>query len=906
VQLRDYQITGKAAVRRDWDAGARNVLWVAPPGAGKTFMFGTEIAEEPTPSIAVAHRRELIGQMSTTLARLGVRHRIIAPPAVIGEIVTRHVAAVGRSYYDPGARAGVASVQTLVRRDLGEWGKLVTKWVCDECFPAGTLVDGKPIETLVVGDKVTAFNEVTGGFEPRKITRVFKNKYPKRMVRVLTEAHHAVTSTAAHPFWTKRGWVDAWCLSPGDEVLVDEMYLVRCGNSKIHGKPEVPVSQSWSGFLFGEGLWSRLPGAHKNPRLGTEVEETSTGRSCLHGMRETRGPHKAQAPHLGEERPGVLQRSLLYRVSAESVLRDRAPDQPPARIGSDETEQSDAFEGNSGKSVPNASREENSTQGAWRQRETAPESGGGFGGYRRGSGIRPATSDSDGTETTKRVAAADAVSAGLRQPPPQTGIGGGWPDPQREATSGREKGSLFGWARVDSVEVLECGDNDESGHGVGDGYVYNIEVEDLHTYVANGIVVHNCHHLVRDSQWDEALAQFPNARGLLVTGTPERADGKGLGRHADGVIDSMVLGPSWRELIERGYLLDYRIAAPESGLDLSTVAVSSSTGDYVKPGLVEATRKSRVTGDIVESYLRIAKGKRGITFCVSVELAEETAQRFREAGVPAECVHAGTPGAVRAEIVRRFERGDVLQMVNVDLFGEGYDCPACDVVSMGRATTSFPWFAQAFGRPCRPHPGQTHAWIIDHVGNVLARHGVPDAPRKWSLDRRERRSRTTAEAAVPIRACVACAMVYERYLAECPYCGHVPVPASRARPEFVDGDLLELDPAVLARLRGEVAARVEKPPAIPYGATTEVQHAILNRHARGVRVQQHLREQIAWWAGLQRALGRSDAEGYRRFYLQFGTDAMTAQTLAAKEAGELAERINQTLVSAGVVTENAA
>ena len=44
-------------------------------------------------------------------------------------------------------------------------------------------------------------------------------------------------------------------------------------------------------------------------------------------------------------------------------------------------------------------------------------------------------------------------------------------------------------------------------------------------------------------------------------------------------------------------------------------------------------------------------------------------------------------------------------------------------------------------------------------------------------------------------------------------------------------------------------------------------------------IQQHLRRAIAWWAGFHRAVGRPDSEIYRRFYLAFGVDVLSAQAL---------------------------
>lgn len=396
------------------------------------------------------------------------------------------------------------------------------------------------------------------------------------------------------------------------------------------------------------------------------------------------------------------------------------------------------------------------------------------------------------------------------------------------------------------------------------------------------------HHVLTANKWGAACAMFPNAYGLGVTATPTRADGKGLGRHADGLFDAMVVGPSMRELIERGYLTEYRVFAPKSTIDLSRVTTTDS-GDYSPPKLREARRESTITGDVVKHYQRIAPGKLGVTFDVDIESATETAAAFRQAGVPAEVVTSKTSDEARAVILRRFAAREILQLVNVDLFGEGFDLPAIEVVSMARPTQSYALFAQQFGRALRPLEGKAHAIIIDHVENCI-RHGLPDARREWTLDRRERRSRSAPTDVIPTRACPECTGVYERVMVTCPYCGHRPEPAARSEPAFVDGDLFELDAATLARLRGEVS-RIGDAPRYPTGVAPEVAGAIKRRHLERQQAQYALRETIALWAGWQRALGRSDSEAYRRFYFQFGTDVLTGQTLGATEAEDLRERI---------------
>jgi superfamily II DNA or RNA helicase len=395
------------------------------------------------------------------------------------------------------------------------------------------------------------------------------------------------------------------------------------------------------------------------------------------------------------------------------------------------------------------------------------------------------------------------------------------------------------------------------------------------------------HHVLRDNLWGRAVAGLKGARGLGVTATPVRADGRGLGRAWDGLMDEMIVGPSMRDLILAGHLTRYDIRVPPNNLDLSAVA-TGSTGDYVQPQLRAAVARSSITGDVVRCYKRWAEGKRGVTFVTDVDTAGHVASLYREAGVPAEAVSAKTPAALRADLVRRLRDGRLLQLVNVDLFGEGFDLPAIECISMLRPTESFGLYAQQLGRGLRPMPGKQRAIIIDHVGNIQ-RHKLPDAPREWSLERREKKAKSVASQ-IPLRVCPECSGAYEGYSSECPYCGHVRQPALRTAPEHVEGDLIELDWEALEALRGAVA-HVDGPARIPWGASPVVEGAVRKRHRERQESQSVLREAIAVWAGHQRAAGRPDSESYRRFWHAFGIDVMSAQALGAREAETLAGKV---------------
>ena len=415
-----------------------------------------------------------------------------------------------------------------------------------------------------------------------------------------------------------------------------------------------------------------------------------------------------------------------------------------------------------------------------------------------------------------------------------------------------------------------------------------------------GLVVHDeCHHLLNSNQFGKAVAKFPNARILGVTATPVRADGKGLGRHADGLFDAMVIGPNMRELINAGFLSKYRVFAPPSNLNRSEIPVTAS-GDFSAKVLHDVTKRSTVLGDIVQHYIKHASGKLGLTFADSIDNATDIALRFKAAGVNAEVLTGKTEGWLRASILKKFAAREVMQIVSVALIDEGFDCPAVEVVSDGAATESYGRFAQRFGRGLRVLEGKSHMLYFDHVGNVL-RHGLPDAPREWSLDRRERKSSKKVDDSIPLRTCSECTGAYEAFYKACPYCGHQHVPAGRSAPEQVDGDLIEMVGTPWIAETTKEVERIDGPCHAPGGMPAIAVRGLQNAHYERQVAQNHLRNTMATWAGWKASLGHDDSESYKLFYFRYGIDAMTAKTLGRGEAQALAALIQTELDKNGVI-----
>lgn len=424
------------------------------------------------------------------------------------------------------------------------------------------------------------------------------------------------------------------------------------------------------------------------------------------------------------------------------------------------------------------------------------------------------------------------------------------------------------------------------------------------------LVQDEAHHVLKKNKWGKAAQMFPNARMLGVTATPMRADGSGLGKWNDGLFGKMVLAPNMRDLIRMGYLTDYRIFAPPNDLDLSAVPTSAG-GDFSPDPLRKAVHQAHIHGDVVEHYKRLAMGKLGVTFAVDVEAANEIAMAFNTSGVRAEVVSANTPDAVRQKVLRDFRERRILQLCNVDLFGEGFDLPAIEVVSMARPTQSFPLFCQQFGRALRlmldptylehwdaytdeqrlaliAGSGKPHAIIIDHVSNVH-RHGLPDALRQFSLERREKRGKSVQ--IIPVRTCGECGAAYERINLVCPYCGVAPPILARSAPHEVDGDLMELSQEALTRLRGGAVPVLK----FPYDAHPGIVRHLSDVFNQKLDAQRELRAAMALWCGARTQASEGDEvrRVMKEFFFTYSIDVVSAQALNAADAAALTERIRR-------------
>lgn len=328
-------------------------------------------------------------------------------------------------------------------------------------------------------------------------------------------------------------------------------------------------------------------------------------------------------------------------------------------------------------------------------------------------------------------------------------------------------------------------------------------VRRLDQYEPPDLIIIDEAHRAAASTYLKIIEAYPLAKIVGLTATPQRTDGKGLSE----IFQSLVIGPSVRQLIEAGYLCDFEIFAPPSMFDASEV--KTRAGDFAKEQVEAAMDKPTITGDAVNHYRKLAKGKRCVVMCTGIKHADHVAEQYRQAGVPAESLDGTMTDKERAECLERFDRGETLVLTNTQLLIEGVDIPAIEVVQWLRPTQSLIVWMQGVGRGLRPAPGKERLLLLDHVGNVH-RHGLPDDPREWSLDGRKKGKRkANEEPDVAIQQCQSCYAVFRPGPSECPKCGE-PVKKQPPRElEVVDGELqkIDLEQARKDRKREQGAAR---------------------------------------------------------------------------------------------------
>lgn len=268
------------------------------------------------------------------------------------------------------------------------------------------------------------------------------------------------------------------------------------------------------------------------------------------------------------------------------------------------------------------------------------------------------------------------------------------------------------------------------------------------------IIFDEAHHTTAGT-WTKLIETYPNIPIVGLTATPIRSDNKPLGN----IFEDLVSGVDSDYLMANNFLSQYDYYAPDIVNFIDPVMKGN---DYDSEYVTEHLIKSKIVGDINKC---LDFDRKTIIYAPSIKFS-----KYLETLYDGDVVHfdGTTPKEERDEIIRKFRNGEIRVLSNVDLIGEGFDVPDCDVVVLLRPTMSLSLYIQQSMRALRYQPGK-RATIYDLVGNVY-RHNLPTITRKYELHESKTNKKDAPK--VLLRECGGCFRVYQGLDRICPFCEH--------------------------------------------------------------------------------------------------------------------------------------
>ncbi len=217
------------------------------------------------------------------------------------------------------------------------------------------------------------------------------------------------------------------------------------------------------------------------------------------------------------------------------------------------------------------------------------------------------------------------------------------------------------------------------------------------------IVIDEFHHVVND-QYMRIVNYFRPQFLLGLTATPERMDGRNIYEICDYNVPYEI---SLTEAINKGMLVPFRYYGIYDETDYA--GIQPVRGHYEEKDLNGIYIGNEHRYDLIYKYYKKYGSKRALGFCCSRVHAEEMAKEFCKRGIPAVAVYSNSDGAYaedRSTAIKKLKSGEIRVIFSVDMFNEGVDITAVDMVLFLRPTESPIVFFQQLGRGLRRSAGR--------------------------------------------------------------------------------------------------------------------------------------------------------------------------------------------------------
>jgi ribonuclease E len=269
-----------------------------------------------------------------------------------------------------------------------------------------------------------------------------------------------------------------------------------------------------------------------------------------------------------------------------------------------------------------------------------------------------------------------------------------------------------------------------------------VTVETYQWFVRNAGRISDAYTIVICDEAHTALGEKTSAAIRAWTGPifiGMTATGALIARHVTDLFPTQTSRFDLAQAARRGVIAPLRCIRIPPGPGVRTIAkVPLRRGDvdveFDQELLAELLDQLPFNMAIADLYKTRFNGVPGVVYAAGVRHAYNVAEAFRELGIKAEAVSGETPKRELAEILAKYEHGDIDVLVNAQLLAEGWNSPRATVCMHLAPTASKRIYQQRVGRVTRRHPGKEAGVVVDFV-HPATKHDDPVVTLHSLLDR---------------------------------------------------------------------------------------------------------------------------------------------------------------------------
>lgn len=242
----------------------------------------------------------------------------------------------------------------------------------------------------------------------------------------------------------------------------------------------------------------------------------------------------------------------------------------------------------------------------------------------------------------------------------------------------------------------------------------NINLENFDPEEFDYLVVDEAHHSSSPS-YKKVMNYFKPKFILGMTATPERCDTESI---FDIYDNNVALEIRLREALDLSLVIPFHYFGITDIEDIDLEGVKIDDISEISKRL-QVNKRVDFIVEKMNFYGHDGDNLKGLGFCVNIEHAEYMAAEFNKRGIKCVSLTGQDSQEERAKYIKKLESDeDDLQMIfTVDIFNEGVDIPAINLVLMLRPTSSPIVFIQQLGRGLRKYGDKSFLTVLDFIGN---------------------------------------------------------------------------------------------------------------------------------------------------------------------------------------------